>query len=141
MSPYGIAVHEAAHSVVATLFQVPWRVVYARQRHGALLPDSQEMQGLLDADPEGNWPQQAFAMVSLAGPIAEARWVLNMGSMHRGMAAGSTTLRRTVEGLMSRPPNGGCRKPTLGTKPSRMMSSACSTRTRSHSPSSAWRMH
>lgn len=77
MSPYGIAVHESTHSVLATILGVPWHVVYARERHGALLPDREGARELLDADPESPWPQEVFAMVSLAGPIAEAKYILN----------------------------------------------------------------
>ena len=39
LSPYGVAIHEAAHSVIATMFNAPWHAVSARERHGALLPD------------------------------------------------------------------------------------------------------
>jgi hypothetical protein len=103
LSPYGVAIHEAAHSVIATMFNAPWHAVSARERHGKLIPDKDAWRELLEADPDGNWPQQVFAMVSLAGPIAEARWNLHLGHLNRRIGSWFDSLEHRFGGEVDIP--------------------------------------
>ena len=103
LGPYTIAIHEAAHAVIASMFGAPWHVVTARERHGRLLPDKEAWQELLAADPDGSWPQQLFAMISLAGPLAEAKWSLNMGTLDRRMGSWFSNLQEGFGGQIDIP--------------------------------------
>ena len=102
-SPYGVALHEGAHSVIATMFGAPWHAVSARQRHGVLYPDKEAWRGLLESDPDGSWPKELFAMISLAGPIAEARWNLNLGHLDRRVGSWFDSLEHRYGGEVDIP--------------------------------------
>jgi hypothetical protein len=73
-----IAHHESGHAVIASLFNIPYRAVSVTKRDdgnlGRITTKPAEL-GMMMSDPiDGTWGLQAFAMVSLAGPLAEARW-------------------------------------------------------------------
>jgi len=101
-SPYGVAIHEAAHSVIATMFGAPWHAVSARERHGSLYPDKDAWRELLETDPAGSWPG-LFGMISLAGPLGEAKWNLALGGLDRRSQGWFDSLERSHGGEVDIP--------------------------------------
>lgn len=103
MTDYGIAVHEGAHALLAAMYKVPFHFVNAGERHGKVFLDRDAMEAfLLDPEPF-NMPMQVAGMVSLAGPIAEARWELNIGQMNRHVGGWFDNLEKGYGGQADLP--------------------------------------
>jgi hypothetical protein len=77
VAEYRVAIHESAHAVAASVFDVSWVAVSVSERDGHLgrLTPNREFIDLLLYDPDGTWPAEAFAMCCLAGPLGEAAYM------------------------------------------------------------------